>query len=138
MPRSFSFFAVPVPGMGTPFFAAEAFSATRGIGSDLSAFYARFVDWEFRGKLRHFRANSLFGFGVADRSENVGDPVADLLHFRFAHAARGDGRRAETNAAGFHRGQGIEGNRILVDRKSTRLNSSHSQISYAVFCLKKK
>src|SRR5688572_31888179 len=26
----------------------------------------------------------------------------------------------------------------LKDRKSTRLNSSHSQISYAVFCLKKK
>src|SRR2546428_2033740 len=27
---------------------------------------------------------------------------------------------------------------ILKDRKSTRLNSSHDQISYAVFCLKKK
>src|SRR2546430_5351593 len=27
---------------------------------------------------------------------------------------------------------------VQVDRKSTRLNSSHSQISYAVFCLKKK
>src|SRR6266853_537064 len=27
---------------------------------------------------------------------------------------------------------------LRVDRKSTRLNSSHSQISYAVFCLKKK
>src|SRR2546430_7789594 len=27
---------------------------------------------------------------------------------------------------------------IGLDRKSTRLNSSHSQISYAVFCLKKK
>src|SRR2546427_8235831 len=26
----------------------------------------------------------------------------------------------------------------MIDRKSTRLNSSHSQISYAVFCLKKK
>src|SRR2546430_3932078 len=26
----------------------------------------------------------------------------------------------------------------FIDRKSTRLNSSHSQISYAVFCLKKK
>src|SRR2546428_6193086 len=26
----------------------------------------------------------------------------------------------------------------LIDRKSTRLNSSHDQISYAVFCLKKK
>src|SRR2546430_8567377 len=28
--------------------------------------------------------------------------------------------------------------RETLDRKSTRLNSSHSQISYAVFCLKKK
>src|SRR2546430_12102045 len=28
--------------------------------------------------------------------------------------------------------------RSRLDRKSTRLNSSHSQISYAVFCLKKK
>src|SRR2546430_16824185 len=27
---------------------------------------------------------------------------------------------------------------VSEDRKSTRLNSSHSQISYAVFCLKKK
>src|SRR2546427_5639545 len=27
---------------------------------------------------------------------------------------------------------------VRLDRKSTRLNSSHSQISYAVFCLKKK
>src|SRR2546430_5983765 len=27
---------------------------------------------------------------------------------------------------------------VVRDRKSTRLNSSHSQISYAVFCLKKK
>src|SRR2546430_12998631 len=29
-------------------------------------------------------------------------------------------------------------NSLMTDRKSTRLNSSHSQISYAVFCLKKK
>src|SRR5256886_4376043 len=29
-------------------------------------------------------------------------------------------------------------NLVSLDRKSTRLNSSHSQISYAVFCLKKK
>src|SRR5256886_6896802 len=36
---------------------------------------------------------------------------------------------------------GIDGwlsDRPVQDRKSTRLNSSHSQISYAVFCLKKK
>src|SRR2546430_12175175 len=32
----------------------------------------------------------------------------------------------------------LSGGALLTDRKSTRLNSSHSQISYAVFCLKKK
>src|SRR5207248_9074614 len=32
----------------------------------------------------------------------------------------------------------IEQRRAVVDRKSTRLNSSHRTISYAVFCLKKK
>src|SRR5689334_24007034 len=36
---------------------------------------------------------------------------------------------------GDHEVQGLGGTR---DRKSTRLNSSHSSISYAVFCLKKK
>src|SRR3712207_7206598 len=35
------------------------------------------------------------------------------------------------------RGQGFR-RIMLVDRKSTRLNSSHANISYAVFCLKKK
>src|SRR5688572_33032844 len=34
--------------------------------------------------------------------------------------------------------QSIEPTSAVRDRKSTRLNSSHSQISYAVFCLKKK
>src|SRR5688572_30934001 len=37
-------------------------------------------------------------------------------------------------ALGVVRGATVE----RLDRKSTRLNSSHSQISYAVFCLKKK
>src|SRR2546430_15640553 len=44
---------------------------------------------------------------------------------RLRAAATGDRRR------GAHCG-------TFIDRKSTRLNSSHSQISYAVFCLKKK
>src|SRR2546430_8990679 len=35
-------------------------------------------------------------------------------------------------------GDGIAAVLRETDRKSTRLNSSHSQISYAVFCLKKK
>src|SRR5689334_23939986 len=42
--------------------------------------------------------------------------------------ARGPGRRARAAAGGCR----------PTDRKSTRLNSSHSSISYAVFCLKKK
>src|SRR5438132_9490487 len=37
---------------------------------------------------------------------------------------------------------GVQGSNLIeyldVDRKSTRLNSSHTVISYAVFCLKKK
>src|SRR3712207_6988248 len=34
--------------------------------------------------------------------------------------------------------EGLDEPGILADRKSTRLNSSHANISYAVFCLKKK
>src|SRR5690606_42064942 len=34
--------------------------------------------------------------------------------------------------------QGVVGSESCIDRKSTRLNSSHVKISYAVFCLKKK
>src|SRR5688572_31807564 len=37
-----------------------------------------------------------------------------------------------------HGGGSVDDARPQQDRKSTRLNSSHSQISYAVFCLKKK
>src|SRR6266498_4812074 len=48
----------------------------------------------------------------------------------FRSAARGRGP-----PAGGHRGRGPY---RAADRKSTRLNSSHVRISYAVFCLKKK
>src|SRR2546427_6878546 len=45
------------------------------------------------------------------------------------------GRAQHARAHGAARALGPE---VEGDRKSTRLNSSHSQISYAVFCLKKK
>src|SRR5688572_32612376 len=35
-------------------------------------------------------------------------------------------------------GGAVSSDKVAGDRKSTRLNSSHSQISYAVFCLKNK
>src|SRR3712207_7854760 len=41
-------------------------------------------------------------------------------------------------ARGAGQGEGGRGDRDCRDRKSTRLNSSHANISYAVFCLKKK
>src|SRR3712207_7678192 len=47
--------------------------------------------------------------------------IRDLLHF---HRVGNDARVAAKNT--------------VEDRKSTRLNSSHANISYAVFCLKKK
>src|SRR3712207_7091830 len=39
---------------------------------------------------------------------------------------------------GLHADQGLGKHGSCRDRKSTRLNSSHANISYAVFCLKKK
>src|SRR5690606_40857491 len=60
----------------------------------------------------------------------------------------GDGRGSRTGrrlAGGSHAGRSRPGqpghgtgDRNRGDRKSTRLNSSHVKISYAVFCLKKK
>src|SRR2546429_5497203 len=46
------------------------------------------------------------------------------------------GRRAHRRSA-HHPRKGVQG-AAPQDRKSTRLNSSHGYISYAVFCLKKK
>src|SRR5256885_13205384 len=42
------------------------------------------------------------------------------------------------DVVGSKAGQTVRGRGYLEDRKSTRLNSSHLVISYAVFCLKKK
>src|SRR2546430_9457422 len=47
------------------------------------------------------------------------------------------GRRSASSSVEFARGHAAAAC-LEQDRKSTRLNSSHSQISYAVFCLKKK
>src|SRR3712207_7217058 len=53
-----------------------------------------------------------------------------------AHDPVDDGdRRPRKRVA---RVEGPEDGDVLGDRKSTRLNSSHANISYAVFCLKKK
>src|SRR5689334_24134318 len=57
-----------------------------------------------------------------------------------ARARRGDEQEShpEERAAGLMKGEFRRHDLLPTDRKSTRLNSSHSSISYAVFCLKKK
>src|SRR5688572_31418680 len=61
--------------------------------------------------------------------------------FRSAHLRLGlpaAQRQQESRRPAGHAACGIGPAQREGDRKSTRLNSSHSQISYAVFCLKKK
>src|SRR3989475_6838325 len=53
-------------------------------------------------------------------------------------AQHGRALAALLDAGRKRRGEKVECRSAGEDRKSTRLNSSHSQISYAVFCLKKK
>src|SRR2546427_3099102 len=51
---------------------------------------------------------------------------------------RGEQQHVPLDGRAIERPRARERQQLLRDRKSTRLNSSHSQISYAVFCLKKK
>src|SRR5688572_30938497 len=86
--------------------------------------------------LRRPPRSTLFPYTTLFRSKTVGGGVdvrgerGDLVAQLFEVVGVGAG-----GVGGKHRallGPDVE------DRKSTRLNSSHSQISYAVFCLKKK
>src|SRR5690606_39981538 len=74
----------------------------------------------------------------------VRDPAAHDGHGAAHHRGRGpmteDGAKAQRDAAlrALHGEPEIPPMLQMEDRKSTRLNSSHVKISYAVFCLKKK
>src|SRR3712207_7099495 len=78
--------------------------------------------------------STLFPYTTLFRSEvrvRFAPSPTGLLHLGGARTALFNYLFAE-----HHRGDSIL--RIEEDRKSTRLNSSHANISYAVFCLKKK
>src|SRR2546430_12395236 len=68
--------------------------------------------------------STLFPYTTLFRS--LGITAKSFFDLVFRTAAE-EGQNAASRLAG-----------MASDRKSTRLNSSHSQISYAVFCLKKK
>src|SRR3712207_8940420 len=61
-----------------------------------------------------------------------------LLRPAGGRAHRGEDRRGGRVRPGRGGGRGDRAAGRREDRKSTRLNSSHANISYAVFCLKKK
>src|SRR3712207_7179253 len=63
------------------------------------------------------------------------DPAAGLVAHDHVLAVGGEVRLVVVRAAGALQDLDL---RRVRDRKSTRLNSSHANISYAVFCLKKK
>src|SRR5947209_13860847 len=75
------------------------------------------------------------------RSSDLGGGLG-LVHPRSIVAHPGRARSiARLRAAEPHQPAGRDRdhrNSTKIDRKSTRLNSSHANISYAVFCLKKK
>src|SRR5688572_31045036 len=90
--------------------------------------------------------STLFPYTTLFRSHRPPDARPALAR-RVAPGGRGEGGRADQHAEfargtdhlpellpALHEARGD----VRQDRKSTRLNSSHSQISYAVFCLKKK
>src|SRR5690606_41911382 len=97
-------------------------------------------DLDFFSVVRRAPTSTLFPYTTLFRSDQRAEPRSELLAARRRlqpHAARSERRHGPH---GLHRHahpvrQLHDGQR---DRKSTRLNSSHVKISYAVFCLKKK
>src|SRR3989449_11169088 len=89
------------------------------LDADLATLYGvqtRRLNEQVRRNLARFPADFMF---------QLTDAEFELLMSQFATSNPGRGARRKRPL-------------VLTDRKSTRLNSSHGYISYAVFCLKKK
>src|SRR5258708_26830166 len=84
--------------------------------------------------------STLFPYTTLFRSdqESITDLISTALRYEgFRVEVAATGRAAMATVSGFRPHMMIL-DVMLPDRKSTRLNSSHQIISYAVFCLKKK
>src|SRR2546426_5531613 len=83
----------------------------------------------------HSAANEGHGDRREDEAEHLGDRPATGVS-QHATDQRGPAQRRPHDDQ--VQREGDQGHGVPIDRKSTRLNSSHLVISYAVFCLKKK
>src|SRR5688572_31373571 len=94
------------------------------------------------GKMDAYMRNLLFFETLRRPPGSTLFPYTTLFRSDDGQAAAGGGRRRTATAVRRPRepADPVHATRRSprVDRKSTRLNSSHSQISYAVLCLKKK
>src|SRR5690554_7249359 len=109
----------------------------RGVGRSLPA-SSPGVSWGASGSagLRSSMGNS---HGIMEGAEplpllggeQAGRSLGEVGQHAVGAGAHEAGQRLEDHAIGVQPA-------VLEDRKSTRLNSSHVRISYAVFCLKKK
>src|SRR5260221_4695341 len=79
--------------------------------------------------------STLFPYTTLFRSVRT---VPQVLHRRLDIGADRRTAQGVKIVSEFRRQQAFDGTQTRSDRKSTRLNSSHTVISYAVFCLKKK
>src|SRR3712207_7577199 len=74
--------------------------------------------------------STLFPYTTLFRSHRCGEHLDHLVRLLFHQVRKQHGRKQHRH----HEQEKLS----HPDRKSTRLNSSHANISYAVFCLKKK
>src|SRR3712207_7112784 len=80
--------------------------------------------------------STLFPYTTLFRSRRIAQPGERKRDRGRIRRGGGQARRGRGANFGHHSGSGCA-DRQAEDRKSTRLNSSHANISYAVFCLKK-
>src|SRR5699024_6569458 len=110
-----------IDSRGNPTVEVEVETELGGFGRAAVPSGASTGEWE-AVELRDGDKDYYLGKSVLKAVENVNEIIAEELEYNFDVTDQ----------------IGIDNAMIELDRKSTRLNSSHVSISYAVFCLKKK